>query len=70
MRSDESPDGDGPDVAREKTMTDRHTRLFTCLLAATALFAVSSCAEERNDRNYVQELALKKSAFDGEWYYG
>lgn len=43
--------------------------ILTAVAATFALAAVSGCAEERNDRNYVQELALKKSAFAGQWYY-
>lgn len=33
------------------------------------LLLVASCATEQEERSYVQELALKKSAFAGEWYF-
>ncbi|MBM4321244.1 MAG: hypothetical protein FJ125_15185, partial [Deltaproteobacteria bacterium] len=34
------------------------------------LLAVAGCATEQEERSYVQELAIKKSALNGDWYLG
>jgi len=44
-------------------------RLGSAVLLATAIAAISGCAEQRDPINRVEAYALPKSMFAGEWYY-
>ncbi len=47
-------------------MKRKYMKLFGIFLI---LFSITFCAQKRGERNYIQEYPLKKSQFNGTWYY-